>query len=571
MVSPVLVGRRPQLEALEHALEQASGGRGGAVLLYGDAGIGKSRLIAEASARAAASGFRVLTGQAFERDEALPFAPVVDLLRAEAARASPRELLGAWDPHAGELVRLLPELASLGAQPSPPLQPEAEKRRAFEALAAWLAGLAAERPVLVVLEDVHWADEATLEWLHHAARRAAGQPLALLASYRGEEAGEPLGRLVEALRRQRLAVELPLGPLSREDVGAMLRAAFQLDRPVRGDFLSALHERTEGNPFFVEELMRALVAAGDVYRTPAGWERRPLEELRIPPSVRDAVTRQVERVSRGARELAGVAAVVGRRFDFGLIREATGLAEDELLALVKELVAAGLVLEESAERFAFRHALTREAVYEGLLGLERRALHERVALALEARSAREPAAGPWLADLAHHWHGAGRWERAEELARQAGERALGRDAPSAAAHLLTLAMDAAARRNAPVPADLYRARARAHAALGTFDAARADLEACLELARAAGDREQEWQDTIELGRLWAARDYARSRECFARAHELAEELGDPLALARTLNRLGSWHMNVDEPEAALAYHERALALLATLGPDEAAR
>jgi len=217
------VGRRSQLEALESLLEQASVGRGGAALLYGDAGIGKSRLIAEASAGASARGFRVLTGQAFERDEALPFAPLVDLLRSEAARSSPLDLLAAWGPHAGELVKLLPELAAHGARPSPPLQPEAEKRRAFEALAAWLAGLAAERPVLVVLEDLHWADEATLEWLHHAARRAPAQPLAVLASYRREEAGEPLGRLEEALRRQRLALEEGEGRIAGAEVDLTAR------------------------------------------------------------------------------------------------------------------------------------------------------------------------------------------------------------------------------------------------------------------------------------------------------------------------------------------------------------
>lgn len=537
------------------------------MLVSGDAGIGKSRLVSEASSRAAASGFRVVAGQAFDRDEAVPFALIADMLRAEAARVSPAALVEAWGPHAGELARLLPELAAHGVRPSTALAPEAERRRALEALAAYVARLAGEAPLLVVLEDVHWADEAALEWLHLAARRAAGMRVVLVATFRAHEVGEPLARLIELLRRQRLAVELPLGPLSRADVGAMLQAAFQLDTPVRSDFLSALHELTEGNPFFVEELMRALVAQGDVYRTPAGWERRPLEALRIPATVRDAVTRQAARVSETARELAGVAAVAGRRFDFGVIREVMGLAEVELLALVKELVSARLVVEESAERFAFRHALTREAVYEGLLARERRAIHERVARALERRVAADPSAAHWLPDLAHHWHGAEAWDRALITAREAGERALERHAPAAAARLLTLAVEAAGKANAPVPTDVYRARAEAYAALGTFDAARADLERCVELARASGDRWLEWQATLELGRLWAARDYGRSRDLFVRAHDLAEALGDELALARSLNRLGSWHMNVDEPGEAIALHRRALDKLAARDPD----
>lgn len=560
-LSPVLVGRETHLVVLRDLLASAAGGRGGTALCSGDAGVGKSRLIHEAARLAAAKGFAVLSGQAFERDECEPFAPLVDMLRAQAALGSPRDLAAAWGPHAAELARLLPELGVSVAAPSPDLPAWAATRRTHEALAAYVAATAAERPVLLVVEDAHWADEATLEWLLLAAMRAPAQAVALLVSYRTGEVGEPLGRLLEVLRRQRLALELRLAPLTREEVGAMLRAAFGLDRPVKEGFLAALHDLTEGNPFFVEEVVGAL-AAGGATASPLAWDRRVLDDLHVPARVHDAVRRQLARVGRGARDLLEVAAVLGRRFDFGLVRDVTGWGDAELLALVKEAVATRLVEEESAERFGFRHALTREAVYAGLLVRERRDLHGRVAQVLERRAASAPDPTRLSAELAHHWFGAERWDRAERHARAAGERALAQDAPAAAARLLTMALEAAARAGRPEPAGLRCARGRAYAALGTFEAARQDLEACVAEAFAGGDREREWRTTVELGRLWAARDYARSREFFVRALDLATAWGDQLALARTLNRLGNWHMNVDEPDAALAFHERALALLA---------
>src|SRR5690606_13124834 len=211
-LSPVLVGRETHLVVLRDLLASAAGGRGGTARCYGDAGVGKSRLIQEAARLAAAQGFAVLSGQAFERDECERFAPLLAMLRPQASLGSPRDLVPPCGPHAAELARLLPELGDSVAAPSPDLRAWAWTRRTHEALAAYVAASAAERPVLLVVEDAHWADEATLEWLLLAARRAPAQPVALLVSHRIGEVGEPLGRLLEVLRRQSLALELPLAP-----------------------------------------------------------------------------------------------------------------------------------------------------------------------------------------------------------------------------------------------------------------------------------------------------------------------------------------------------------------------
>lgn len=265
--------------------------------------------------------------------------------------------------------------------PARPLDPEEDRRRLVRALVWLVTRLAAARPVLVIVEDLHWGDDASLEALLALARRVADLPIALLLTYRSDETGSGLGHALALLERERLATEIALGRLSPADVDAMLRAIFDQPRPIRADFLHALYDLTDGNPFFIEEVVRALIAAGDIFRTGGRWERRSLAQLRIPRSVQDAVLRRVRTLSPEAGRVLHLAAVAGRSFDFAILQALTGRDERDLLELFRELVAAQLVVVESAERFTFRHALTRQAIYATLLIRERRALRLTVARA----------------------------------------------------------------------------------------------------------------------------------------------------------------------------------------------
>lgn len=165
----------------------------------------------------------------------------------------------------------------------------------------------------------------------------------------------------------------------------MLQAIFALNQPVRAEFLEPLYTLTEGNPFFIEEVLKVLVAAGELFYADDGWTRKSMPELHIPPSVQEAVQRRTAQLRPAAPRLLTLAAVVGRRFDFVLLQQVAGHDEADLLALIKELVAAQLVVEESADNFAFRHALTRQAVYGALLGRERQILHRTIGAAMVRR------------------------------------------------------------------------------------------------------------------------------------------------------------------------------------------
>jgi DNA-binding CsgD family transcriptional regulator/tetratricopeptide (TPR) repeat protein len=568
IVCPELIGRAAALASLEELLDHLASGRGRTVLIAGEAGIGKSRLVAELAARAGtrlvAAGCPPLTlhGQCFEHDRVLPYAPLLDLLRAYVTACPPdrvRDELGRLAP---DLLPLLPELAVAlpDTMPSPLADPEAHRRRLFFGLVQWVARLAAEQPLLLVIEDIHWSDDTSLDFLLTLARRIVALPVLLLLPYRDDETHPGLAHCLAGLDRERLAEEVNLSRLGRTETAAMLAAL--LGRRAGDDLVDAVHGLTDGNPFFVEEVLRSL-AAGP--RLAAVDPPASPTDLRLPRSVQDAVQGRLARLSPAARQLLESAAVAGRRFDLRVLEALTDHGEATLLTLLKEMLAAHLVVEESADLYSFRHALTRQAVYNGLLARERRALHGRIAEAIE--QIHSGMLEPHLADLCHHYSAAERWEPALRYARQAGDQAQAMHAPRTAIGHYTRALEAAQQMSEPSLA-LRRARAQALEILGDFAAARADHEAALSEARAADDRRAEWQALSDLGFLWAARDYAHSRAYYEEALARARALDDPALLAHTLNRLGNWRVNNEEPWTGLRQHEEALALFERLGDEQ---
>src|SRR2546421_4645194 len=458
IICPVLIGRAAELTTLRLLVDRARSGKGQIVLLSGEAGIGKSRLAAEAKTYATAQGFLLLQGHCFPTDRSCPYAPLLDLLRAYVSTSSREQVDTEMGSLASALSPLLPDLL-----PLPPLDPEQEKRRLFEALTQCFTGMATKQAALLIVEDLHWSDETSLDFLHYLARRSAASPLLVLLTYRSDEVHPSLSHFLAHLDRERLAQEFALAPLTRSDVSAMLHAIFDLRRSVfmvpplaQGDLLDAMYTLTEGNPFIIEELLKSLIEAGDIFDEHGRWKRKELRELHIPRSVQDAVQIRTAHLSEGARQVLNLAAVAGRHFDFALLQELTHQDEAQLLQLIKELIAAQLVVEESADQFAFRHALTRQAVSAQLLGRERKALHRKIAETFERLYASTLEAH--LAGLASHFSLAEAWEQALEYGRRAGEQAQALYAPQAATLHFTRALDAASHLSLTPPANLYHAR-----------------------------------------------------------------------------------------------------------------
>jgi tetratricopeptide (TPR) repeat protein len=354
----VFVGRVRELGELERALDAVRAGGGATVLVAGEAGIGKTRLASELAARARHAGFEVLLGRSIDLvGTELPYQPFVEALHP-----------------LGELRRVDGQTAR-------------SQLRVFEEALALLTERAAARPVLLVLEDLHWADTSTLDLVVFLAHNLDDRRVLLLAIYRADElsSAERVRRLAGGVRRSGSAHLLELGPLEREEVAALLAA--HAGAPLPAALTSAIVDRSEGNPFFAEEL---LAAAGD-------------QSGELPRGLRDLLLQRVARLDRPTQSLLRLAAAAGRDVGYPLVRATAGLPERDLRQSLRQAVEHGvLVPDQAAGSFRFRHALLAEAIYATILPGEREELHARLAEEL----ARTAAAAP--AELAPHWAAAGR-------------------------------------------------------------------------------------------------------------------------------------------------------------------
>ena len=574
VICPVLIGRAAILDALDQMVFQIRNADDSpcVVVISGEAGVGKSRLVAEMKSRVTQQGWAILQGHCFELDSALPYAPLLDLLRSFCAVHTASEIANAFGAFAPELIKLLPDLNRFfpDLTPSPSLEPESDKRRLFHSLAQFFIRLVADQPHLIIIEDFHWSDDTSTEFILYLARQLAIQrrQATLLITSRSDEVPSHVAHFLAELDREHLATEFSLPRLSLMEVETMIRSIFDQSRPVRVEFLNMIYNLTEGNPFFIEEVLKALLVTGEIFYVESEgiWERKPVSELHVPRSVQDALRRRTERLSEAARKIMTLAAVAGRRFDFRLLQQLArlvGSAEDDhdesgLLSIIKELMNAQLVVEESADQFSFRHALTRQAIYSQLLVRERKTLHLQVAQIMEHTHADGASQEAHLEELAYHFYEAGIWDKALGYSRLAGEKALKLYASRQAIEQFTRALDAAQQAALELPLNLYYARGQAFENLDDFERARSDYQEVLDVSRRNGDRQSEWRAILALGSLWSGRDFVRGGNYFQQAQQIASGLRDPAILAHTLNRVGNWHLNMGRPFEALHYHEQAL-------------
>ena len=389
-----LVGRATELARLGEAAARARDGSGSLLLVCGEAGVGKSRLAEEGSAEQDL----VLLGTA-RSGSTVPYGPIVDALRSHL-RSEP-EALADCGPLLPHLALLLPELGEAAA--------ETERGTIFEAIRCALAHLSAERPAIVILDDLQWSDETTLELLAALAEPLQRLPILVIGTYRSD--GLPrdhrLRWLRNELRRGGALEELALEPLDRAGVEELLAAL--LPEPPSPSLTRTIHDRTMGSPFFVGELVAALQVRGALQPGRRGLELAEEDEVPVPDTIREAVLVGASELSPQAREAAEVAAVIGQQVDLHLAAEIAG--EDGLATLLE----LGLLEELEPGRAAFRHALAQEALYAEVPWMRRRDLHHRLAESVEA-------AGGSSLEGAIHWLGAGEEIRAREaLVRAARE------------------------------------------------------------------------------------------------------------------------------------------------------
>jgi DNA-binding SARP family transcriptional activator len=473
-----LAGRAEQLAALRAAWRQASAGAAGMAMVSGPAGAGKTRLLIELANEACAGGATVLAGRCKE-DRIVAFAPFTEALRQYVAAAP--DALPEWTR--AELARLLPELAPEAI----PVQgdPQDARHRLFEAVAATIGMAARHAPVLLVVEDLHWADDASLGMLAHVIHTVGWAPLLVAGSFRdeGDEAGLELRALLADLRRERRLEQVRLAGLPVDEADELIAAWLGEAPPPK--LTQAVHERTGGNPLFIEELVRHLV------ETHAG---KPVGELveaaatDVPEGVRAVIDRRVALLPEPARRAVTVAAVIGEDFGLTDVAAASNGRDDDVAESLDAAVRAGLIDESQlAGQYRFSHALIRGALLAGLTATRRALLHRRVAQVLEALPERRREAR--LPELVRHLLDAGPLVepgRVAALALHAAEQATGRLAYEEAAELLervAATLDDAD----PVRPEILIALGDARLRLGDEASAGRSFRTAAELARGMGD------------------------------------------------------------------------------------
>jgi len=556
-VCRILVGREEELSSLEDALLAACRGQGSVVVLAGDAGIGKSRLCAELATRAERIGATVMEGSCSEADLALPYLPFLEAIGNYLSTVGTAELRARLGVHVRELAKVFPQLADDSVPGNETETPDG-RLRLFEAILALLGLASAERGLLLIVEDLHWADASTRELLDYLTRRLRNRRMLVLATYRRDEMHRkhPLLPTVQGWQRSRLAQVVELEPLAPEGVARMVSSIFD-NTAVGEEFRDFMHARSEGNPFVLEEMLKAAIDRGDIYREDADWTRKPIAELRIPGTVRDTILLRVERLDAGQGEILRCAAVLGRSFDYQtLIRlsdQNRGAVETALQTAVQQQL-----LEEEAgsqNRYRFRHALTQEAIYEDLSAPTRERLHSLAADVLAERMETP------RAEVAFHLRNANRWQEAIQVTMEAAAAAEARLGYGEAAALYALLLPV-------VTTGVDRARllcrlGEAYWLMGTSGRAAEPLEEGIRHLELAGQPLEAARHRLTLGRCyWERSDPVRARAEYEKALEALEPAGPSRDLAFAYIRLAGLHVFNVDPKPARELADKAISTAA---------
>jgi DNA-binding CsgD family transcriptional regulator len=423
------VGRQQEMAELSRALEDAIAGRGRVVMLAGEPGIGKTRTAEELASIAEQRGVLTLWGRCYEEQGAPPYWPWVQPIRAYLQAASAERLLSEAGAGAADIAEIVPDMQGIvGAtslQPPPDLPPEQARFRLFDSVTTFLKNASQNQPLLLVLDDLHWADRPSLLMLEFAAQEVEDSRLVVLGTYRDVEVsrGHPLSQTLAQLARQRSFQRIHLGSLERESIDRLM---VNLSGAAPSDEITqAIYEHTEGNPFFITEIARYLAHENEL--TPDRLRKRTWD-LGIPEGVRDVIGRRLDHLSEGCNQALTLASVIGREFDLRqLAALMENVSEDALLELLEEALDAHIIREAagSLEGYQFTHALIQETLLDELSAARRVRLHARIASALEELYG--PAADEHAAALARHFAEAETVLGGEKLVRysiMAGEQAL---------------------------------------------------------------------------------------------------------------------------------------------------
>ena len=556
------VGRGSEYGLLIGLVARLTAGSGHCVLIEGEPGIGKSRLMREIARYAAEQGLPALATHCYEIERAIAYQPVIDLVTRALDRAPPAALHGLAPVSLAELAALVPAVAERYPE-LPQLSsdfPEARQARLSRAVGQLLEAARGGRPLVVMVDDIQWADEASAQVLHYLARLAAERPLLVIYTCRDDEldSDERIARLVESLQREAGARRMPLAGLGLADAESLVAALGGAQRDATG-LAARVHRETEGNPFFLVSILQSL-GEESAKPDPAPGQAPGL----LPDALRAAVRARLAHVPKPIRPVLEAAAVIGRRFDFDILLDVTGEPEAQLVYAVEALAGRRLLREEAEDGvYDFSHDKVREVVYHDIGGARRRLLHRSVVQALERRT--EGELHDRDARLAEHCERAHDWPKALHYLVLAAERAQTLFAMRNALHCFDRAVVLCEAHPEALGEQerlaLYERRGAARAQTGQTEGAVADIRRVIDAARAAGERSKAREALIKLGMAYRRADaYEKASACLTEALAESRAAGDERQSADILYHLGTVAWSNGLNAAAIRAHREAVAI-----------
>ena len=576
-----MVGRAAELSLVMATIGERAAGEANTLFVSGEGGIGKTRVLTTAAGQAADEGWNVVLGRSYPVETGIPYALFSDALLPTLKGLEPGALAVLTRGGSAELAHLFPPLASPGDRDIATVGagPSELKARLLWNFTQFLGRFSARQPLCLMLENLQWADPASLELLHFVSRQISGHSIAIIASYNDAEldANPVLRGTEQSLVNLGAAARCHIGPLLHDDIAQMVHEAFEVDSMALPQFTDRLYRSTRGNPFFVEETLKWLVESGVLQRRNGTWTGWDVESLQLPPTIRDAVAFRMQRLSRHARDVANLASVVGARISYEQLAALSPLTESSLADALDELFTRRVLEEvQGAEgpAYDFTHPILQQVMYASLGTARARLLHASVAEGLEALYGKHAVAH--AGELAFHFtHSQSLAPKAVQYLREAGRTALETYANREAADFLASALeelddtddtdtdpdadDSGAERD-----EIVRNLARARQRLGDYDGALKLWEVTLGKAVATGDRARvaAIEHRMGLACYWSGR-YEKALRLYADAL-LDADVADREVIVRVhlargicLQDLGRLDEAKAEVESALAAAEAA--------------
>ena len=574
-----LIDRDEEMQVLREAADRAASGQGGVIFLHGEAGIGKTRLARELGVYARSQGMKVLSGRCpalFRMDGVPPYVLWEEVIKDYMEVCTLEELHKVIGSYPIEVSKLIPELKQkLRLVPeSFPLSPEHSRDRLFEAVTQFVTNISREKPLLVILDDLQWTDQSSLLLLHYLARGIYRESLLLLGAYRDiyVDKKHPLSPVLKELNRERLLQSVPLRRMSLDDVSEMIQRLLKQD-DISREFCELVYEKTRGNPFFVEEVIKSLKEEKVIYRKGTKWEIKEVSKIGFPETVKDVIETRIGRLDDECQHVLTMASFIGKDFTFKALQATTNVAEDLLLEMMERMFKTGLITQRvthGKDLCSFTDIIVRDVVHEKVSPLRRRKFHGIVGSALEKVYSGK--IDEHLGELAYHFLESSNEKKALDYFLKAGEKAAKVYANSEAASYFQSALKLLEE----VEGELHE-RGLVLEKLGDIKRLVAEYEVCMKFWNEALLL---WKQLNEKGNvsrlhrkmanvLWNAMIEAnKAKEHHGKALKILEAKPESVELASLYEDIAHMYYRIGDMGQALPWAEKALELAKKLNDSE---